>query len=40
MYNDQENDCFELVLNIIFTQFPLITKKMEGNSGLLHGMIN
>lgn len=26
MYNDQENDRFELVLNIIFTQFPLILK--------------
>lgn len=40
MYNDQENDCFELVLNMFFTQFSLITKKMEGNSGILHGMIN
>lgn len=29
MYNDQENDCFELVLNMFFTQFPLITKKWK-----------
>lgn len=26
MYNDQENDCFELVLNMFFTQFSLILK--------------
>lgn len=40
MYNDQENDCFELVFNMFFTQFPLITKKMEGNSRILHRMID
>lgn len=26
MYNDQENDRFELVLNMFFTQFSLILK--------------
>lgn len=29
MYNDQKNDCFELVLNVFFTQFSPITKKWK-----------